>query len=531
LTKEERFQAKLESFDNKTEEIKNHEDYLEIQGINLKSAIADLNTSRPIAFLKQKAKKGLLLSVENLSERVLGSPMLNVRCGWQDDKLGEVHGLNSTEKEILGFHNFKKSMRSSCGSVSWQLQDRSGRAVRVAGGDGLRMFLTWSLLDTGLGPNKCAHNKRNEAVIGFAKVSLDTEGRELDWEESEVYSDHHTKQGLATTFQSDPASLTSILDSPDDSLQVKLVMGAGCLTDMNVTVLGKHKAALQIVSQEEEVFTSDQIWEQMIRQAWLDIVNTINRDKALYGVSLKPLLLEPLLGVPISISEDMAGYHVDLAMWNISIHGLDTLNLERLTLERGEALNNLRERSIIDIGNLTVQGMYQYTAQCTNWFCIISDFDSEGEQPFRIDMIGAKLNIIIKFDTVTGCGATHNLVLKDIQLPIDYDNIVFDFTNIGSVLGSIVDTIGNLALSFSQSIIRSGVEDVLRREVPSLLCEEMEAEVSKMEAAPATVNKDKEPDWHSLLVQGSRGWGWDQLRRDYLAENFMLKVINEGFVR
>ena len=101
----------------------------------------------------------------------------------------------------------------------------------------------------------------------------------------------------------------------------------------------------------------------MIRQAWMDIVNTINRDKALYGVNLKPLMLEPLLGVPISISEDMAGYHVDLAMWNISIHGLESLNLERLTLERGEALNNLRERSVIEIGNLTVQGMYQYTAE------------------------------------------------------------------------------------------------------------------------------------------------------------------------
>ena len=101
----------------------------------------------------------------------------------------------------------------------------------------------------------------------------------------------------------------------------------------------------------------------MIRQAWLDIVKTINRDKALYGLNLRPLLLDPLLGVPISISEDMAGYHVDLAMWNISIGGLDNLSLEKLTLERGEALNNLREQSIIDIGNLTVEGMYQYTAQ------------------------------------------------------------------------------------------------------------------------------------------------------------------------
>ena len=146
-------------------------------------------------------------------------------------------------------------------------------------------------------------------------------------------------------------------------------------------------------------------------------------------------------------------------------------------------------------------------------------------------MIGAKLNIIITFDTLNGCGKINNLILKDIQLPIDYDNIVFDFINIGPVLGSIVDTIGNLAFSFSEGLIKTGVQDLLRREVPTLLCEEGQMEVSKMEAAPAVVNKDKDPVWHSLLVQGTRGWGWDQLKRDYLAEKFMHKVINEGFVR
>ena len=186
------------------------------------------------------------MTVENLSGRVLGSPRLHVRCGWKDERLGDVGPLNSTVKEIFLFHNFKKSMRSSCGSVSWQVQDRSGRPQRVAGGRGLRMFLTWSMLDTGLGPNKCKAHKRNQFVLGFAQVSLDSEGREVDWEESDVYSRHHTQQGLATTFTSEENSLTSILASPDDSLEVRAVLGPGCLTDFNVTVLGKRRAALQM---------------------------------------------------------------------------------------------------------------------------------------------------------------------------------------------------------------------------------------------------------------------------------------------
>ena len=73
---------------------------------------------------------------------------------------------------------------------------------------------------------------------------------------------------------------------------------------------------------------------------------------------------------------------VDLAMWNISIHGIDDIKLEKLELERGQALNKLREKAIIDIGNLTIKGMYKYTAQCTNWFCIVDSLDSEVQKNF-----------------------------------------------------------------------------------------------------------------------------------------------------
>ena len=42
-------------------------------------------------------------------------------------------------------------------------------------------------------------------------------------------------------------------------------------------VLGKHAAQMEIVNVVDEVYVADEIWEQMIRQAWLDIVKTINR--------------------------------------------------------------------------------------------------------------------------------------------------------------------------------------------------------------------------------------------------------------
>ena len=54
LTKEERFQAKLSAFDNRTLEIKNHPEFQQILGSNLNSSLTDLKTARPLAYLHEK---------------------------------------------------------------------------------------------------------------------------------------------------------------------------------------------------------------------------------------------------------------------------------------------------------------------------------------------------------------------------------------------------------------------------------------------------------------------------------------------
>ena len=59
------------------------------------------------------------------------------------------------------------------------------------------------------------------------------------------------------------------------------------------------------------------------------------------------------------------------------MHGLNTLSLDKLVLERGEALDSLREQAVIALGDIRVAGMYKYQAECTNWFCIVQSFDSE----------------------------------------------------------------------------------------------------------------------------------------------------------
>ena len=48
-------------------------------------------------------------------------------------------------------------------------------------------------------------------------------------------------------------------------------------------------------------------------QSWLDIVRTINRDSALYGIGVAPLELDPLLPEPINIDQEMVGYQVTVS--------------------------------------------------------------------------------------------------------------------------------------------------------------------------------------------------------------------------
>ena len=176
-----------------------------------------------------------------------------------------------------------------------------------------------------------------------------------------------------------------------------------------MTVVGRGRAALRAVA-ELETFDADEIWEQMIRQVREaeggvgDITIYCRRGwtssppstgTAPSTVSASPpctwtrswpspspsrMTWRATTWVTLDLvrhHDTTAGVQVDLAMWNISIHGVEAVRLQQLVLERGEALDSLRERAVINLGNISVRGMYQYTAECTNWFCIVNSFDSE----------------------------------------------------------------------------------------------------------------------------------------------------------
>jgi len=244
-----------------------------------------------------------------------------------------------------------------------------------------------------------------------------------------------------------------------------------------------------------------------------------------------PMHVDSLTKEAIKINEEIVGYQVDLSMWNITVHGIEGISLEKLVLERGQGLNNLREEATIDLGNITVKGMYQYTAKCTAWLCVIDAFDSEGPQPFDITMSRAKFKVEVKINTLNNCGTEKNLIITDLNLPLEYEEVNFDFTNIGSVLGTGVGIIGGLALGVVQGMVVDFAKVAVQKEVPTLICEDLPRNISKVARVTPTVDQDKEPQWYNILKSSTGGWGWNVLRRDFLAEEFVKKVFKDGVIK
>ncbi|XP_023319732.1 uncharacterized protein LOC111694907 isoform X2 [Eurytemora carolleeae] len=535
LTRLEKYEERREKLQSEIKEVGG----LPGKGNNLRKQI---KASKPaLDILKQEGDRGIVLQVENFSGRFLADPRVWTRCGYQYSQFPVFSTLAPAAVDIAILHN-NKEMRSSCGSISWQVMVHPGKPLKLQDGKGLRLFVTWSNLDT-VGSNRCKDGKLNEFMIGFKKVELDNTGH---WDPNDegsfknLYKNYHTKDLLDQyTFEQSRSilknktvpSLGSIVESPDSQLEVYGEMESGCITSLTLQILGRRAGKLADTDLGlKESRVPDEVWEQMIRQAWLDIVVAVNRDRALYGIGLEPLYVDPLMDQPVYVNTSLLGYEIEFYMWNITIAGLADMKLEELVLERGDSLKNLDTRAVLNIGNLTVTGQYKYKAVYTGWVWGMGDMDSGGEQAFTVDLGSAKQKIEVSMDVVDGCNKTSNLVITNIQLPLEYDYVNFDFKNIGSILGGVVSVIGEMAIELSKSTIVDLVKSSLKEEVGTLLCD-LDRKPTPMERVPVFVEQVKDPAWHSVLENATRGWGIHTLRRDILAEQFITKVFNDGVAR
>ena len=124
----------------------------------------------------------------------------------------------------------------------------------------------------------------------------------------------------------------------------------------------------------------DQVWEGMVKTAWLDDITRLNQEKELYGLKIEPFQLSNVMEDELYISQTMLGYQVELWMWNVTLHGLSGLNLKKLSLERNTGLTDIFTYALLDVPHLALTGMYrmQGTSADTgalSW--VLSDISSE----------------------------------------------------------------------------------------------------------------------------------------------------------
>lgn len=276
----------------------------------------------------------------------------------------------------------------------------------------------------------------------------------------------------------------------------------------------------------------DYVWEGMVKTAWLDYITRLNRDKELYGLQIEPLKLSHVLEDELYISQTMLGYQVELWMWNLTLHGLSGLKLEKLSLERNSGLTDIFTYALLDSPQLSLTGMYRMQGSsegtgALSW--VLSDISSEGERPLSINMTGVRIAAELEVGLVSGCGQ-QGATVTDLSFPFTYTDIQFEFENIGTVLGTAVDVIGGLVIERERKNLVKLLKDGISSEVESLICENFNKvedvrEYVDTEVTEGPVSYDKM--FNSLLEKE----GGSKLIRDRLAENTVRKIFNESIRR
>jgi len=276
----------------------------------------------------------------------------------------------------------------------------------------------------------------------------------------------------------------------------------------------------------------DYVWEGMVKTAWLDYITRLNKEKELYGLQIEPLKLSHVLEDELYISQTMLGYQVELWMWNLTLHGLSGLKLEKLSLERNSGLTDIFTYALLDSPQLALTGMYRMQGSsegtgALSW--VLSDISSEGERPLSINMTGVRIAAELEVGLVTGCGK-QGAVVTDLSFPFTYADIQFEFENIGAVLGTAVDVIGGLVIERERKNLVKLLKDGISSEVESLICENFKKvedvrEHVDTEVTEGPVSYDKM--FNSLLETE----GGSKLIRDRLAENTVRKIFNESIRR
>jgi len=284
----------------------------------------------------------------------------------------------------------------------------------------------------------------------------------------------------------------------------------------------------------EEVWIRDVVWEAMVTTAWKDYISRLNRDKALYGVTIEPLELALLTGQEtLSLERSILGYQVSMSLRDLQLEGLSGLSLKNLSLSRDRNLTSIFTEAILDAPYLLLTGIYNMegTAKESLLSYLLPDISSEGDQEFSINITRARIRADLQVELVGGCDETGNVspVVTKIEFPFSYRDLEFKFDNLGSTVAAAVEGLGGWVIEYQRSLLVNLIREYIGSEVTTFVCSSYE----RVGIDKSIVDTE---DWESPIWRDSRfkyllNLEEKPLIRDRLAESTVSTIFEETIMR
>lgn len=222
---------------------------------------------------------------------------------------------------------------------------------------------------------------------------------------------------------------------------------------------------------EPTVRWRDPMFERLFQQLWDDRQHGDAAKRwALGDVNMDPLEVDQFIpGGKIDVDQQDEYYSAQLQMWNIQIHGLSTIHFQDVLATRSEDLTDMDVEMNFKFDHLWANGTYAMTGYM-GWF----EIDSKGAQPFQCEVANATISAKIKMDMVRGegseCGPYGSVAITDIGLPLYYDAVNFNFTNMADFYNNVINGLGIFVIKTNEKLINDALKALIQKDVESLVC-------------------------------------------------------------
>jgi len=332
-------------------------------------------------------------------------------------------------------------------------------------------------------------------------------------------------QVVATTLA---LILGSSLAEEDDSVEPQM-------TDFDEWVA--PKLGINVTENEslvEEVWVRDVVWEAMVTTAWMDYITRLNREKALYGVTLEPLELALLTGQEtLSLERSILGYEVSMSLRDLELEGLSGLSLNNLSLSRDRNLTSIFTEAVLDAPYLLLTGVYNMegTAKKSLLSYLLPDISSEGEQAFSINITRARIRADLRVELVDGCAENGEVspVITKIEFPFSYGDLQFKFDNLGSTVAAAVEGLGGWVIEYQRTLLVNLIRAYIGSEVASFVCSTYER--VGVEGSMVDTEDWESPVWTDSRFKYLLHLEGKPLIRDRLAESTVSTIFEETILR